>query len=203
MSEEDIALIVKNINRIEKKVDLLYKILLELYIGDVGHPYNQEYINNFMDELIPLFGLSAVEVDLDIPSIQKETMQELKNKLETELSRLKKIYESGNFLAKEENTIKDKISDITSYLETWDWDKDESGVVEGLIWWKEDIINKSKRVYEESLFLDLRKKLGVSYSYRPSYLSSPSINDLIEEINIEKKNFKDFIEKIQSLGKNK
>ena len=191
MSEE-------NIERIEKKVDLLYRILLELYIDEVGHPYS-----NFMDELVPLFELSGIEVDIDISFIQKETMQELKNKLEAELSRLEKIYESGNFLAKKKSTIMNKRWDISKCLRAWDGWHNEYGVVKSIYGAKEYIINESKSVYEESLFQDLRKKLGVSYSYRSPYLSFPTINALIKKIknlNIKKKNLKERIEKIRDLG---
>lgn len=197
MSEEDIK-------RIEKKVDLLYKILLELKVDYIGYPYDQEYINKFIDELIPLFGLSGIEIDIEFT--QSETMEELKNKLETELSRLKKVYENGDFLAKDENTIKNKIENITDYLQTWDWDVDESGVVEGILSQKEDIINKSKNIYEISLFVDLKKKLGLLYKQDiigHKIFYSSIIDDLIREIDIAKKNLKDTIEKIRNLGEDK
>ena len=186
-------------------MDLLYKILLALYIDDVGHPYSQEYINNFMDELVPLFELSGIEADIDLPSTQKETMEELKNKLETELSRLKKVFESGNFLAKDEKTIKNKISDISSYLEDWDLAWDESGVVEGIFKTKEEILNKNKQIYERSLFADLKKKLGlgvgdVYFSWEEDYSGERKWINLVEKRDTLKKDLKDFIEKLQNLG---
>ena len=177
----------KNIERIEKKVDLLYKILLELNVDYVGHPYDQEYINRFMSELVPLFGLSGVETDIEIT--QKETIKELENNLKTELSRLKKIYESGDFLAKDEDKIKNKMGDITSYLQEWDVVVDE-WILAG----KEDLINKSKDLYKKGLFLDLKKKLGLLDK-------SSMINGLIREVNDSKKSLNNTIEKIRNLGK--
>jgi len=205
MSEE-------NIKRIEKKVDLLYKILLELHIDyDFGgQPYNQDYINSFMDELIPLFGLSVEEIEIERLPTQKE-INELKSGLETELNRLKRIYESGNFLAKEENKIKNKIEEITEYLRCWDYDWDcySSGIVapEFCFKSKEEITNKNKQIYERSLFVGLKKKLGLdvgnAYAYIPheeDYNKGYESFTLIEKRDTLKKNLKDFIEKIRRLG---
>lgn len=184
----------KNIKRIEKKVDLLYKILLELNVDYVGYPYNQEYINKFMDELIPLFGLSGVEMDIEIT--QKETMQELESKLKTELSRLKKVYESGNFLAKDGDKIKDKIANITNYLQEWD-----VYVNERILAPKEDIISRSEDICKRSLFVDLKKKLGLCVGNTYISYDEDGAFDLIERRDTLKKNTEDFIEKIRNLGK--
>ena len=198
MTEEDIK-------RIEKKVDLLYKILLELNVGDIGHPYNQEYINKFMNEIIPLFKLSAEEVDIEKSSTPKE-INELKSGLETELSRLKKVYESGDFLAKDEVKIKNKIEGITDYLECWDDTWDSSGVVAGMFKNREEIMNKNKQIYERTLFVDLKRKLGLDVgdayiSYETDYSGELKRISLIEKRNAFKKNLKDTIEKIRNLGK--
>ena len=112
------------------------------YLVGRGEVVSQEYINRFMSELVPLFGLSGVETDIEIT--QKETIKELENNLKTELSRLKKIYESGDFLAKDEDKIKNKMGDITSYLQEWDVVVDE-WILAG----KEDLINKSKDLYKK------------------------------------------------------
>jgi len=198
MSEEDIK-------RIEKKVDLLYKILLELYIDELdGHPYSREYINNFMEELIPLFGLSGVEVKIEKLPTPKE-IKELKNRLVSNLSRLKEIYESGNFLAKEEDKIKNKIEEITGYLQCWDDDWDSSGVVAGMFKSEEEIINKNEQIYERSLFADLKKKLGlgvesVYMAWEGDYGGEKKLINLIEKRDTLKKELKDFIEKIRRLG---
>ncbi len=200
MSEE-------NIKRIEKKVDLLYKILLELNIDydfNGGHPYNQDYIYNFMDELIPLFGLSAEEIEIERLPTQKE-INELKSRLETKLSRLKNIYENGNFLAKDEDKIKNKIEEITDYLGCWDDDWDSSGVVAGMFKNQEEITNKNKQICERSLFVDLKKKLGLDVgnayiSYEEDYVGERKRINLIEKRDTLKKDLKDFIEKIRRLG---
>ena len=183
------------LEKIEKKVDLLYKILLELYVDYVGHPYDQKYINNFMDELIPLFGLSAEEIEIEILPTQKE-INELKSRLETELSRLKKVYESGNFLAKDGDKIKDKIANITNYLQEWDVCVDE-----WILAPKEDIISRSEDICKISLFVDLKKKLGLGVGNTYISYDKDGAFDLIERRDTLKKNTKDFIEKIRNLGK--
>lgn len=151
----------ENIKRIEKKVDLVFKILLELDVDYVGHPYDQKYINKFMDELIPLFGLSATQIDIDQTSFQIETLQELESKLKTELSRLEKIYESGDFLAKDKDKIRNKIKEITRYLRDWHTggiDREDS-----ILSLREGVISDYNDIIKTSLFLDLKKKLGLPY----------------------------------------
>ena len=196
MSEEDIK-------RIEEKVDLLYKILLELEVDDIV-PYNEEYINNFMDELIPLFGLSAEEVEIEKLPTPKE-INELKSRLETELSRLEKIRDSRDFLTKDEVKIYDKIEDIEDYLECWNNDWDSSGVVAGMFKIKEDIMYKNTQIYKRNLFIALNKKLGIDIedayiSWEEDYNGELEKINLIEKRDTLKNELKDFIEKIRKLG---
>ncbi|MBA7519885.1 hypothetical protein ES705_11973 [subsurface metagenome] len=84
--------------------------------------------------------------------------------------------------------MRNKIKDITSYLQEW-------GVIidEWILVPKEDMINKSKGIYEESLFLDLKEKLGLLDK-------SSIINNLIREMNDSKKSLNNTIEKIRNLG---
>ena len=201
MSEEDIALVVK-IKRIEKKVDLLYEIILSLDVDDYHYLNTKEIINLVMDDLIPLFSLSAEKEEIGkIPT--KEETKEWESKLKTELSRLKKIYESGDFLAKDEDKIKKKIGKITSYLQRWN-------KMIGRIYYDYKMIEKrNKQIYEKTLFLDLKRKLG--WDVKNSYIFyelesvdgfSKTIN-LVEDRDILKKNLKDLVEEIHILGENK
>jgi len=199
----------EDIKRIEKKVDLLYKILLELNISydfDSGHPYDRDYINTFMDELIPLFGLSAEYEDEIVKLPTPKELNELKSGLETELSRLKKVYESGDFLAKDEVKIKKKMEEITDYLENWGGVWDSSGVVAGMIKNREEIMNRNTQIYERTLFVELKRKLGLDVEdtytlFEIDYDEEYKVTNLVEKRNAFKKNLKDKIEKIHNLGK--
>ncbi len=51
----------KDINRIEKKVDLIFKILLELSVEYIGRPYDFEYLKRFKNEIITVFDLPIAE----------------------------------------------------------------------------------------------------------------------------------------------
>ena len=184
MSEEEIKII-------GKKVDLLYRILLELKDSDGGHPCRQEYITKFMEELIPLFELSPIEVDIDLTSFQIEPIQELEIKLRTELSRLEKIYKSKEFLAKDEYKLMSKRKDITRYLR--DWHTRGIDPEDSILTLKEWVISSYNDILKTSLFLDLKKKLGLSYE-------SPVIKELIERMNDIKKEFKDLFKKLYDLG---
>ncbi len=144
MSEEDIK-------RIEKKVDLLYKILLELYIDDVGHPYDQKYINKFMDELIPSFELSAEKEKIKPKDPTQEGIKELANDYKKELEQLEKEYEKGDYLAKEENEITTKIRDLKRIIKE----------LPEILHTRKRIEDIHQQIYEIHLFWDLRKKLGL------------------------------------------
>jgi len=195
MTEEDIK-------RIEKKVDLLYEIILSLDVDNYHHLNNEETINRVMDDLIPLFSLSAEKEEIGkIPT--KEETKEWESKLKTELSRLKKIYESGDFLAKDEDKIKKKIGNITSYLQRWN-------KMIGRIYYDYKMIEKrNKQIYEKTLFLDLKGKLGWAVKNRNIFYEWESVDgfskmiNLVEDRDILKKNLKDLVEEIHILGENK
>lgn len=202
MSEEDITLIVKNIKRIEKKVDLLYGIILSLDVDNYHHLNNDEIINHVMDDLIPLFSLSAEKEEIGIIPTKEET-KEWESKLKTELNRLKKIYESGDFLAKDEDKIKKKIGKITSYLQRWN-------KMIGRIYYDYKMIEKrNKQIYKKTLFWDLKGKLGWAVKNRDKFYERESVDgfskmiNLVEDRDILKKNLKDLVEEIHILGENK
>ena len=144
MSEE-------NIKRIEKKVDLLYKILLELYIDDFGHPYSQRYINKFMGKLVPLFGLSAKKGKIIPEDPTQEEIKELTNDYKSELEQLEIKYEKGDYLAKEKNEITTKIRDLKKLIEE----------IPNILHSRARIEEIYQEIYEVHLFWDLRKKLGL------------------------------------------
>lgn len=144
MSQEDIE-------RIEKKVNLLYQILLTLEVdsGSDGNLNKEESFSVFMEELIPLFNLSAEKEMIEFPS-EEETEKE-KKELESTLEKLEKDYENGNFLAKEENKIKKKIEDLTDKLE------ELSKISE----FRKEVDDKNKELYEIILYQDLRRAVGL------------------------------------------
>ena len=159
MKEEDIK-------RIEKKVDLLYKILLELNISDVGHPYDQTYINKFMDELVLLFGLSVKKGKIKPEDPTPEELIEATNDYKNELEQLEKDYEEGDYLAKEKNGITTKISDL----------KEKIKGLPNILHSREKIVGIYQEIYEIDLFWDLRKKLGLTKVQGYEKLSLSNLN---------------------------
>ena len=153
-----------------------------------NHINNEEVINIVMDDLIPLFGLSAKKEEVDKLPTRKET-KDWESKLKIELSRLQKIHESGDFLAKDEDKIKKKIENITRYLQRW------NKMIGGIYHDYKKIENKNKEIYKEDLFLDFKKKLK-------EFEHSPYTRDkLVKKRDTLKKNLKELLEKIRFLGK--
>ena len=142
MNEEDIK-------RIEKKVDLLYEIILRLNVDDNNHINNEEVINYVIDDLIPLFNLSTEKEAIEIQN--QEEIWELIRKCKGELEQLEKDYEKGNFLAKEEGKIKKKIKELTNDLE----------VLASISKSHRGLKKLNKKLYELLLFHDLRKRIGI------------------------------------------
>lgn len=139
----------ETLNRIEKKVDLLYKIVLHLG-GTVGDSYYEEdFFDRFMNQLIPLFNVTTEKEIIKIPNA--EELQREETKIGEELNRLKKDYENGNYIAKEENILKRKIENLTDDLEAL------SGISEC----REDLEKLNQEVYELRLFHDLKRKVGL------------------------------------------
>ena len=161
MSEEDIK-------RIEKKVDLLYKILLELNIDDVGYPFNQRYINNFIDELILLFGLSKEKIETKFPT--QEDIKRVENDIKSHLEQLEKKYEKGDYLAEEEHKIITDISDLKRYIEKLPISPQSRERIEDIY----------QQIYEIYLFWELRKKLGL---IKEQWFEGITISNLKNELN--------------------
>lgn len=180
MSQEDIT-------RIEKKVNLLYQILLKLEAYDTSLNI-REVFHGFMNELNPLFNISAEREGIEkVPS--QEEMDKWKNLLENRLMKLEEIYNNGNYLAKEEDEIKNKIGDISSYLREWD------EIINNIRSDYKEIEDKNKDIYGRNSLMNLEKKLGSLDKLNTSYLES-----LIKERDILKKKLKDYVEEIHILG---
>jgi len=168
----------KDIERTEKKVDLFLKILLGLNIPRIGHPYNRKYIDNHIDELTPVYNLFA-ERDVIENYPTQEKIENWENKLKHELDKLKQDYEHGNFLAKEQDTIRMRIKDLGNKLE----------YLTKLSKNKENFEAKNTELYRINLFMDLQEKLGITEKY-----DSHSYRKLIRKKDDLKKNIQDLIE---------
>lgn len=142
MNEEDIK-------RIEKKVDLLYKIILTLDVDQSGDITTVKTVNSVIDELLPLFNLSAEKEIIKIRSY--EEIKKEKEGLKSELKKLEKEYQNGNYLAKEESQLKRKMEDLTNKIE------ELNRITAYLV----DIMELNKELYEVLLYKGLRKKLGI------------------------------------------
>ncbi|KKN47730.1 hypothetical protein LCGC14_0659990 [marine sediment metagenome] len=140
----------ENIKRIEKKVNLLYKILLEKSY-DKDYSYNQKYINGFMNELIPLFELSAEKEKIKPEIPTPEEIKKLLKDYISESEQLKKDYEKGDYLAKEKNEIITRIGDL----------KENIKELADIFHTHKRIEDIHQEIYETHLHWDLRKKLGL------------------------------------------
>ncbi|MBA7550951.1 hypothetical protein ES705_43482 [subsurface metagenome] len=128
-----------------------------------------------MDELIPLFNLSAEKEMIEFPS--QEEIEKEKKELESKLEKLKKDYENGNFLAKEENKIKKKIEDLTVKLEE----------LSEISAYRKEIDDKNKEIYDTILYQDLRRKVGLGNYKKLMFFSSYFPKNLIDLNNLKKK----------------
>ena len=102
MSEEDIK-------RIEKKIDMLYKIVCGIGGHEVENPICD---NDYLDELVPLFNFSIntnliekYEKVVKLLMIEFKKGEEMKNKLD----KLENDYKTGNFLEKEKDKMKETV----------------------------------------------------------------------------------------------
>ena len=178
-------MIENDIERIEKKVDLFFKILLGLKVDIVGYNHNlysRKYIDDYIVDLIPVYGLDAEKDTIENYPTQ-ETIQDWEKKLNDKLVRLKQDYGQGNFLAKEKDAIKTKIKYLGNKLDR---------LLE-LSNTKLKFEIKNIEVHSINLFRDLEKKLGITEEYdsygfrkliREKDVLRTSIKDLIEEISI-------------------
>ena len=141
MSEEDLK-------RIEKKVDILYKLLFEF--GEKGEEGDiPTLFRDSLDELIPLFKLS----------VKKEEFIKIKGRpqdiIKSELEKLENSFNQGNYLAKDEKKIQIKIDGLKEELEKANIGQNN----------KEQIERLNKEIHEIRLYQDFRKKMGRKTEY--------------------------------------
>jgi hypothetical protein len=146
MTEEDIK-------RIEKKVDLLYKILLNLEVESVGYPYDFKYMSQFYEDLIPLFNLSPSEDLIKIPDDQE--VKKSKESLKKELEKLQKDYDEGNYIAKEKGNLEEKIDNIHDKL-------DGLSTITEI---QEEAVEVNQKVKNILVLQSLKSKFGLTRKY--------------------------------------
>jgi len=180
-------MIENDVEKIGKKVDLFFKILLGLKIKPVGHLYNRKYIDNYIDELISVYNLSAEKDVIDNYPTQEE-IQIWKRKLNNELIKLKQDYGEGNFLAKEQDMIKLRIK----YLEN------KFDQMSKLPKNKEKFDDKNTELYKIDLFKDLQVKLRITEEY-----DNYNYRKIIREKDDLKKDIQGLIEELHNYLDNK
>ena len=143
MSEEDIK-------RIEKKIDVLYKIVSGIEGKEVSNPISSD---DYLDELVPLFNLSVdTKLFEEYEKVEKLLMVEFKNgvKVKNKLDVLENDYKTGNFLEKEKDKMLGMVSKQSIKYEAL------NKMAEHFQREKYD----EKSVYGGFLWLNMKKKLG-------------------------------------------
>lgn len=178
-------MIENDVERTEKKVDLLFKVLLGLKVKHIGYLYNRKYIENYMDDLIPIYDL-FVKKDIIENYPTQEEIQKWERKLHNEHIKLKQDYGEGNFLAKEQDTIKLRMRYLENKLDQ----------MSKLSKNKEKFENKNIELYNINLFKDLQTKLGITreydrYSYRKIIREKDNLKKTIQNLVKELDTFLD------------
>ncbi|KKL94451.1 hypothetical protein LCGC14_1864500 [marine sediment metagenome] len=140
-----------NIERVEQKVDLILKILLDLCIYDVGYPYDYRYLSNYSDELALLYNLDVVK---DKHKIQFPAIKEIKE-TQVKLRNLQEEYKTGNYVAKDKEDIKEQINNLkkkTKFLSRFQKNRERIEI---------DLKEVNKDAYNIQTYLELRKKVGL------------------------------------------
>ena len=181
-------MIEDDVKRVERKVDLFFKVVLGLKMHIAGHDHNlysRKYIDKHIADLIPVYDLSSEKDTIENYPTQ-ETIQTWERKLNTELVRLKTDYKQGNFLAKEKDEIKTNIKNLGNKLDR---------LLE-LSNNKLKFESKSIEIHKINLFRDLEKKLGITKEY-----DSYGFRKLIREKDTLKTSIRDLIEDLSSFFK--
>lgn len=144
MSEEDIK-------RIEKKIDVLYKIVCGIEGIEVINPISGV---DHLDELVPLFNLSVdTKLFEEYEKVEKlllvefEKAEEVKNKLGV----LENDYKTGNFLEKEKDKMWEMVNNQRRKY------KALNKMAEHI----ERVIYDKKEFRRDCLWLNIREKLGL------------------------------------------
>ena len=144
MSEDDIK-------RIEKKIDVLYKIVSGIGGIKVVNPISND---DYLDELVPLLNISIdtnlfeeYEKVVKLLMIEFKKGEEMKNKLD----KLENDYETGNFLKKEGDKMQKMIGN----------QYEKYRVLNKMAESFQRNINNKKRFRGKFLWLNMKEKLGV------------------------------------------
>ena len=180
-------MIENDIEKIGKKIDLFFKIILGLKVKPVGYLYNRKYINNYIDELVPVYDLSAKKDVIDNYPTQEE-IQCWEKELNNDYIKLKQDYTGGNFLAKEQDRIKLRIKYLENKLDQ----------MSKLSKNKEKFDNKNTELYKIDLFKDLQMKIGIIEEY-----DNYNYRKIIREKDNLKKNIQNLIEELHYYLDNK
>jgi len=140
----------EDIKRIEKKIDVLYKIVCGIEGYDMHNPiYDIDYLN----ELIPLFNLS-IETKLfeEYEKIKKLLVVEFEKAEEVikKLDKLENDYRTGNFLEKEKDKIREMVSN----------QKEKYKALGKMVEHLKRVVYNKKEFRRSFLWLNLREKLG-------------------------------------------
>ncbi len=168
MSEEDIT-------RIEKKVDLLYRM---------GLDENFSY-KNYLDEFIPLFNLSVeMEKMVGLIIVKVKEVAEKGEEVVNKLNKLKSDYKAGNVLVKEEERTRtliyhqeEKQKALLQIVELY------NGVKYG-----------EEALREELLMINLKEKVGIKLSeeedFRHKETLERELKDAIDWLQTRLKEYK-------------
>ena len=144
MSEDDIK-------RIEKKIDVLYKIVSGIGGIEVVNPISND---DYLDELVPLFNIS-IDTNLfeEYEKVRKLLMVEFKKgeEVKNKLDKLENDYRTGNFLEKEKDKMREMVSNQSYKYEAL------NKMAERF----ERDMNDKKEFRGRFLWLNMREKLGV------------------------------------------
>ena len=143
MSEEDIK-------RIEKKIDVLYRIVSGIEGLEVINPISKI---DYLDELVPLFNLS-VQTNLfeEFEKVRKLLMVEFEKaeEVKSKLDKLENDYRTGNFLEKEKDKMRGMVSNQSYKYKALNKMAEH---------FQRELYDK-KRFRGRFLWLNMRKKLG-------------------------------------------
>ncbi len=138
--------------RVEGKIDLLFKILLDLNVDHIGYPYDFKYLSNYEKEIRTLYNLDIKEIEHNIKFPSKKDVEEAQTKLQT----LQKNFKEGNYLAKEKKQVEKEIGELEDKLCRFeDFEKNRKAIEEALK-------KVNTELYYIKTYMELRKKLGLT-----------------------------------------
>ncbi|MFX0029721.1 MAG: hypothetical protein ACFE8B_10965 [Candidatus Hermodarchaeota archaeon] len=167
----------KDLERIEKKIDLLFKILLELNVEHIGYPYDFKYLSNHGEEIRAFYSL---DIEKERHRIQFPSKKEV-DETQTKLEKLQKKYTDGDYLAKEKQEIEDQIKSLEEKLEEFEKFNKNRKIIE------EALIKVNNELFKIETYLALRRELGLSEKPKMSYTLDWWLNHLAEILEISKK----------------